>query len=219
MKKVIAAAAMAALLALGTSAEAAQKWDLPLIGHMTVPQNVTIEAGEQAALAFGADGPKWSLTKDAVLEGSFWTITQAVGTDFTYGWAASATLGAQYLQKAGVSDYKGKSVEEQMDLIAADLNRKLIEKGAVFAGDAPLVRSGDKKHPRWEDSFIITRKEKDITYREAYHAVLQVAGFRVALGLIANDAEAAELSDALGKMLARRSFYNDKELLAGFLKK
>lgn len=219
MKKKLTATMLALLLAAGGLASAAEKWEMAPIGKMTLPAKVRIEKGEQQALPFGADGPRWAFTKDSMLDGAYWTLTYDDAPDFSYGWAASATLGAQYLQKAGVSGYKGKSIEEQLDLIAASLNERFISEGAVYTGSAPLTRVNDKKHPRWEGDFILTRKEKDITYRESVHAVLQLAGVRVSLGLIVNDADAPELSESISKMLAKRAFYSDKELLGSFLRK
>lgn len=219
MKKKLTAAMLALLLAAGGAASAAEKWEMAPIGKMTLPAKVRMEKGEQQALPFGADGPRWAFTKESMLDGAYWTLTYDDAPNFSYGWAASATLGAQYLQKAGVSGYKGKSIEEQLDLIAASLNDRFISEGAVYTGAAPLARVSDKKHPRWEGDFILVRKEKDITYRESVHAVLQLAGVRVSLGLIVNDADAPELSAAIAKMLAKRTFYSDKELLGSFLRK
>lgn len=220
MKWKIAAAAL--VLSLGIAAggaDAAEKWNMALVGRMTVPQHVTFEEGEQAALPFmKSNGPRWTFIRGGMMNPTFYTMTYRDGPEFSYGWAASAALGSQYLFQAGESDYKGKTPSEQMDLIAERLNSELKAEGASFSGTAPLVRINDKKNPRWEGSFVITVKERDITYREAYQMVLQVSGFQVALGVIASDADRKDLTDALSQMMKKRNFYSDKELLKLYLK-
>lgn len=219
MKWKLAAAALllTSWMAAGQSL-AAEKWNMVPVGKMTVPSHVTIENGEQQALPFVASGgPKWAFTKGAMLDGSFYTITYQNGPDFSYGWAASAVMGSPYLLSVGV-DYKNKTPSEQMDLIAEQVNADLVRQGASFSGSSPLVRINDKKNPRWEGSFVITGREKNITYREAYTMVLQVSGFQVVVGMICSDADQKDLSQSLGNMMKSRSFYSDKELLQLFLK-
>jgi len=191
---------------------------MALIGKMTLPQNVTMEEGEQRALPFAAaKSPKWFFAKKGITDGHFYTMTAKNGPDFTYGWAFSAPIGAQYMLDAGIGSYKGKTPAEQMDLIAEHINQKLAAEGAEFSGETPLRKFGDKKNPRWEGDFVILTKEKDITYREAYRMTLQISGFRCVIGILANDAEAENLTDALRKMFDKRSFYSEKEILKGFL--
>lgn len=216
--KIAAAAIVFACLSAGAS-EAADKWDMALVGRMTIPRHVTFEPGEQQSLPFmKTGGPRWTFIRGGMTNPSFYTMTYKDGPEFSYGWAASAVLGSQYLFQAGEKDYKGKTPSEQMDLIADRLNADLKAQGAAFSGTAPLVRLNDKKNPRWEGSFVITTKERDITYREAYQMVLQVSGFQVTLGVVASDADKKDLTAALAQMMQKRSFYSDKELLQLYLK-
>lgn len=213
------AAAVLSLALLGyVQAGAANQWDMALVGQMTAPAHVSFEAGEQQAVPFAASrGPKWFFTRKGMPGGYFYTMTYADGPDFSYGWAISAILGSQYMLEAGIPGYQGRTPGEQMDLIAEHLNRTLKEKGVSYKGSAPLVRIGGKKNPRWEGSFVETRKEKDITYREAYQVVLQVSGFQTVIGIVNSDANRPDLAAALHKMMARRKFYSDKDMLRRFL--
>lgn len=218
MKWKLAAASLilAVLMAVGQS-EAAEKWDMPPVGRMVLPAHVTMEKGEQQALPFvSSGGPRWAFTKDAMLGGTFYTLTYADGPEFSYGWAASAVMGSQYLQQAGI-DYRNKTPSEQMDLIAERINADLVKQGASFSGSTPLVRVDDKKNPRWEGSFVMTGRENNITYREAYTMVLQVSGFQVNIGIICSDADRKDLVAALSNMMKKRTFYSDKELLRMYL--
>lgn len=216
----IFAAALAISACLAGTVSAAEKWDMALIGKMTLPKNVTVEAGEQQAIPFAAaKSPKWFFTKKGITGGHFYTMAAKDGPDYTYGWAFSAPIGAQYMLEAGIGSYKGKTPAEQMDLIAAHLNQKLAAEAAEFSGTAPLVKIADKKNPRWEGDFVLVTKEKDITYREAYRLTLQMSGFRCVIGILASDAEAADFTDSLGKMFDKRSFYSEKELLKRFTQK
>lgn len=92
--------------------------------------------------------------------GVYYTMTYADPPDFSYGWAMSHKLGVSYLLGIGAVSHKDDPAEAQLDLIAADLNERLIESGASFDGEAPLVKSKDKKHLRYEGSVVITTKEK-----------------------------------------------------------
>ncbi len=215
--KLAAASLLLAALALCGQSEAAEKWDMPPVGRMILPAHVTMEKGEQQALPFiSSGGPKWSFTKGGMLGGTFYTLTYQDGPEFSYGWAASAVMGAQYLQQIGI-DYKNKTPSEQMDLIAESMNADLVKQGASFSGSTPLVRIDDKKNPRWEGSFVMTGREKNITYREAYTMVLQVSGFQVVVGMICSDADRKDLAGDLTTMMKKRNFYSDKELLRMFL--
>ena len=217
---------MAALLAgaLELSAVApvgaADQWDMAYIGRMKLPKGVTFTEGEQQALPFLATGGiRWTLIRAGMLNGTFYNMTWADGADFSYGWAASVQIGAQYLAKEGAAAYRNKTPAEQMDVIAANLNGELRASGITYEGDAPLVRRTDRGHPSWEGSFVVTVKENDITYREAYHMVLQVSGFRVVLGIINSDADNTALTESLSQMVEKRRFYKEKDLLEAFLRR
>lgn len=215
--KTAAAAFLFACFVAGGS-EAADTWDMALVGRMNAPQHVTFAPGEQQALPFmKSGGMRWTFIRGGMMNPTFYTMTYQNGPEFSYGWAASAVLGSQYLFQAGQMDYKGKTPSEQMDLIANHLNEDLKAQGAFFIGPTPLIRVDDKKNPRWEGSFVITTKERDVTYREAYQMVLQVSGFQVTLGVIASDADKKDLTAALAQMMQKRKFYSDKELLKLYL--
>ncbi len=199
------------LFAAGT-AQAAEKWDMALIGRMDVPKHVRIEAGEQMALPFTETGsPKITLARMGMPDGHFYSITWTDGPDFTYGWAASAAIGAQYLQREGVAGYRNLSLAEQLDVIAETLNKNIIAQNAIYDGAVPLVKINDKKHPRWEGSFTIDQEREGIPYRTTYFVVLQQNEIRIALGILSADADAPDLTTALGEMLKKRKFLKETE--------
>lgn len=221
MKKLFSAALTAALFAVsGVSSLGADRWDMAYIGQMKVPAHVTFTEGEQQALPFMKDGgPRWFFTKKAMLDGHFYSMTYADGSDFSYGWAASLSLGSQFLQEQGDFDYRGATPAEQMDRIAGFVNKDVIRMGASYEGKTPIRRIDDKNHPRWEGRFTITTKERGVTYRETYQAVIQVSGFRVVMGLINSDEDQKALTDSLARMMEERRFYKDKDLLLDMLRK
>ena len=144
-KRVCAGLLVAALLPI--SSLAAEKLDLKGIGRMTVPKNVTFEKGAQEALPFlPAGGTERFFLRRGMTGGVYYTMTYADPPDFSYGWAMSHKLGVSYLLGIGAVSHKDDPAEAQLDLIAADLNERLIESGASFDGEAPLVKSKDKKH-------------------------------------------------------------------------
>lgn len=147
------------------------------------------------------------------MTGVYYTMTYADPPDFSYGWAMSHKLGVSYLQSIGAMSHKDDPAEAQLDLIAADLNKKLIESGASFDGEAPLVKSKDKKHLRYEGSVVITTKEKDVTYHEAYQIVLACDGYFTTLGIINTDADQKELTAAVKKMVQKRKLPEKVKLL------
>lgn len=218
--KWIAAAAAAAVVMVSSAlpVQAADRWDMAYIGRMKPPAHVTFQEGEQTALPFlSTGGIRWTFVRGGMMDGRFYTMTYADGTDFSYGWAASAVVGVPYLVKHGETAYRNKTPAEQMDVIAGLLNREIREKGASYDGQEPLKRLNDKGHPRWEGSFVTTRQENGITYREKYQMVLQVSGFRVVLGVICSDADRTQLGSGLARMMQKRSFYKEKDLLEAFL--
>lgn len=201
---------MAALLPM--SSLAAETLDLKGIGQMTVPKNVTFEKGAQAALPFlSAGGTERFFLRHGMTSSVYYTMTYANPPDFSYGWAMSHKLGVSYLLGIGAVNHKDDPAEEQLDLIAADLNEKLIAAGASFEGEAPLVKSRDKKH--YEGSVVITTKEKDITYHEAYQIVLACDGYFTTLGIINTDADQKELTASVKAMVQKRKLPEKVRLL------
>ncbi len=213
MKKIGMACLLAAfLLSASGAVQAAEKWDMALIGRMDVPKSVSIEAGEQMALPFTeTNSPKMTLARMGMPDGHFYTITRKDGPNFTYGWAASAVIGAQYLQREGAKGYRNLSLSEQLDVIAETLNKQIIAQEAVFDGKTPLVKMSDKKHPRWEGSFIIEKKSEGISYRTKYFVTVQQNEIRIVFGILSADADAPELTKALGEMLAKRKFLKETD--------
>ncbi len=214
--------AVTALLLTATAAspgQAASQWNMAYVGRMTLPKHVTFDEGEQSAIPFlQSKGIKWSFIRNGMMDGKFYTMTFSDGVDFSYGWAASSVVGMPYLMKQGESRYRDKTPVEQMDVIAKHINENIRNLGADYSGETPLKRLTDKGRPSWEGAFIVTRKEKDITYREAYQMVLQVSGFRVVLGIINSDADNEALTGALAQMVKSRTFYKEKDLIKAFLR-
>ena len=139
-KSVCAGLLVAALLPI--SSLAAEKLDLKGIGRMTVPKNVTFEKGAQDALPFlSAGGTEQFFLRRGMTGSVYYTMTYADPPDFSYGWAMSHKLGVSYLLGIGAVSHKDDPAEAQLDLIAADLNERLIASGASFDGEAPLVKS------------------------------------------------------------------------------
>lgn len=211
-KRVCAGLLVAALLPI--SSLAAEKLDLKGIGRMTVPKNVTFEKGAQEALPFlSAGGTERFFLRRGMTGSVYYTMTYADPPDFSYGWAMSHKLGVSYLLGIGAVSHKDDPAEAQMDLIAADLNERLIESGASFDGEAPLVKSKDKKHLRYEGSVVITTKEKDVTYHEAYQIVLACDGYFTTLGIINTDADQKDLTAAVKTMVQKRKLPEKVKLL------
>ena len=213
--KWMAAAAVSLLLLCPFSAQAAQNTlNLPGIGKMTVPQRITFEKGQQEAIPFMADGGiKKFFTHKGLTDGTYYTMTYSNPPDYTYGWAMSHKLGIPFLFSIGEIKHKDDSPEEKLDLYANYLNQKLIEAGATFEGDTPLVKNKDKKHPRWEGSFVLKTKEQNITYREAYQVILQCDGYFTTLGVIQTDADQKEVTAAVEKMVQKRKLPEKAKLL------
>lgn len=208
------AALLSLLLALPLGAEAASELSLQGIGRMTVPQRMTFQEGAQEALPFQeAGGVKRYFVRKGASDSQYYTMTYSAAPDFSYGWAMSQKLGIPFLLHIGEIDHKDDAPEVQMDLMAAYLNRKFIEAGAVYEGSAPLVKSKDKKNPRWEGSFVISYKEKDITYHEAYQVILQCDGYFTTLGVINTDADHKESTEAVKKMVQKRKLPEKVRLL------
>ncbi len=213
--KWMAASLLSLALLCPFSLEAAQNTlNLPGIGKMTVPQHVTFEKGKQEALPFvSGGGVKTYFVRKGLTEGEYYTLTYSNPPNYTYGWAMSQKLGIPFLQYIGEMKHKKDSPLEQMDLYADYLNQKLIAAGAVYSGSMPLVKVADKKNPRWEGSFVIPTKEKDISYKEAYQMVLQCDGYFTTLGIIATDADQKEVTAAVQKMVQKRKLPEKVKLL------
>ena len=200
------------LFLVGNVATAAEKWDMALIGRMNIPKHVCIEQGAQMALPFvETNSPNITLARMGIPDGHFYSITWSDGANFTYGWAASAVIGAQYLQKEGVTGYRNLSLSEQLDVIAETVNKYIIAQRAVFDGEAPLVKISDKKHPRWEGSFTIQKEVQGILYRTKYFVTVQQNEIRIAIGILSADADAPEMTKALSEMLQKRKFLKEIE--------
>ena len=198
----------------GMAELAAEKLDLKGIGRMTVPKNVTFEKGAQDALPFlSAGGTEQFFLRRGMTGSVYYTMTYADPPDFSYGWAMSHKLGVSYLLGIGAVSHKDDPAEAQLDLIAADLNERLIASGASFDGEAPLVKSKDKKHLRYEGSVVITTKEKDVTYHEAYQIVLACDGYFTTLGIINTDADQKDLTAAVKTMVQKRKLPEKVKLL------
>lgn len=201
-----------ALLSMNVSA--AEKWELPGIGKMEAPPHVHFEEGEQSALPFLQDkGIKMYFVRKGAVNGRYYTMTYANPPDFSYGWATSQKLGIPFLLEIGEIAHKADSVEIQMDVIAGYLNKKIIENGGIYTGETPLLRIEDKKYPRWEGSFSVKIKEKNIIYHEAYQVVLQSDGYFISLGIINSDAEQYELTNALREMTNKRKVVKPQKVL------
>lgn len=215
MKKAwIFGATLAAALCLSIPSMAQNTLDLPGIGKMTVPQYMTFEKGQQEALPFMADGGIAKFFKrKGLTEGTFYTMTYSQPPDYTYGWAISQKLGIPFLFAIGEIKHKDDSPEEMLDFYADYFNEQLIESGAIFSGETPLVKNKDKKNLRWEGSFILPRKEKNITYKEAYQVVLSCDGYFTTLGVIASDGDQKEVTAALQKMMQKRKLPERAKLL------
>lgn len=207
-------AALAAALCLSVPAMAQDTLNLPGVGKMNVPQHITFQKGQQEALPFLADGGIGKFFKrKGLTEGTFYTMTYSQPPDYTYGWAISQKLGIPFLFAIGEISHKEDSPEEMLDFYADYFNEHLIEDGAIFTGETPLVKNKDKKNLRWEGSFILPRKEKNITYREAYQVVLSCDGYFTTLGVICTDGDQKEVTEAIQKMVQKRKLPERSKLL------
>ena len=175
------------------------------IGKMNIPQKITFQKGQQEALPFMADGgaKKYFLRK-GLTEDTFYTMTYSNPPDYNYGWALSQKLGITFLFAIGEIAHKDDSPEAKMDLFANYFNQQIMDVGATYEGDTPLIKSKDKNHLRWEGSFTIRTKEKNIYYNEAYQMVLQCDGYFTTLGIFATDADAKDVTAAIAKMVQKR---------------
>lgn len=210
----ICSAALAAALCLFVPSMAQDTLNLPGVGKMSVPQHMTFQKGQQEALPFMADGGITKFFKrKGLTEGTFYTMTYSQPPDYTYGWAISQKLGIPFLFAIGEISHKDDSPEDMLDFYATYFNQHLIADGAIFTGETPLVKNKDKKNLRWEGSFILPRKEQNITYREAYQVVLSCDGYFTTLGIIASDGDQKEVTAALQKMVQKRKLPEKAKLL------
>lgn len=202
------------LLAAPCSVNAADLLSLSGIGTMAVPKNISFTIGAQSALPFMSEGgTSRYFTRNGFAKSEYYTMTYKDGPDFSYGWAMSHEVGIPYLLEIGEIKHKNDSAEEQMDVIAAYLNRKLSADGVIFTGASPLVKVKDGKYPRWEGAFVKETRENDIIYREAYVVVLQCDGYFNTLGIFNCDADRSDITDALKKMVAKRKLPRQRSLL------
>lgn len=202
------------ILSAATSAMAESRFEMPNIGAMKAPEHVTFEKGEQSALLFLNDrGIKSYFMRKGAIDGDYYTMTYSNPPDFSYGWATVQKLGVPYLLDIGEIAHKNDPIESQLDIIAADLNKKIVASRAVYTGSTPLHRVDDKTHPRWEGSFSVIMREKGIVYHEAYQVVLQSDGYLIFLGIINSDSEQKELTAELQKMLLQRKMPTKKSFL------
>lgn len=207
-------AALAAALCLSSPSMAQDTLQLPGIGKMTVPAHMVFQEGQQEALPFlAAGGIQKFFHKNGLKDGTFYTMTYSQPPDYTYGWAISQKLGIPFLFAIGEIKHKDDSPEEMLDFYADYFNQALMKAGAVFTGDTPLVKHKDTKNLRWEGSFILPRKEKNITYREAYQVVLACDGYFTTIGILASDGDRQEVTAQLQKMMQKRKLPEKVKLL------
>lgn len=193
---------------------AADKFDLTGIGTMVIPKNMTIKKGAQEALPFLSDGgTKRFFLRRGITSSEYYTMTWKQGPDFSYGWAMSHKLGIPFLLEIGEISHKGDSPVEQMDIIAAYFNKQLINDGAIFEGDAPLMKIKDRRHPRWEGFFRVPRKENGIVYNEAYTLILQCDGYFTTLGILNTDGDRSDITNSIRDMIMKRKFPRKETLL------
>lgn len=214
MRKKLYLLAAACLLGLSMPVSAADTFDVPLIGRVELPQNITIQTGNPSSLSFDSAGKlKQFLARQGATDISTYYVTYAAPPDFTYGWMFSCRLGIPFLQDAGLFEYKDLPAGEQLSVIADALNRKLVQQGASYSGAAPLIQTKKGKNGAYEGSFTLTTRERDITYREAYYAVLQSDGYFVNLSVVNSDADQAAVTSALKSMMEKRKAQKQTKLL------
>lgn len=184
---------------------AADAFELPGIGKMEEPAHISFEPGLQNTLLFSESGGVQKFFRSLrVTDSRYFSMTYADPPDFSYGWAMSHRLGTPVLFEIGEFKHKDDSLEEQMDVYAEYLNRKIEENGGDFSGDAPLRKIKDRNGTRWEGYFTVRHKEQDITFREAYWVILQPDSYFITLGVLNADADRKEAVRAISKMLAER---------------
>lgn len=194
---------------------AMDRWELPGIGKMKIPQSVVVENGEQAAIPFMKDKSiRLYFIRKGATEGHYYTLTYANPPDFTYGWATSQHLGSPYLLEIGKFSERNKPIDERMDLIADYLNTQLISIGVVYKGDLPICRFDGKKTHYWEGNFTLVTKERNIIYNTNYLVVLQNDGYFITLGIVCSDGDQQEFTEALGKMIRERKIDKRKKVLS-----
>lgn len=204
MKKYFICLAALGLMLLSGTALASNQFNIPLVGQVTLPKYVTFDKGDQKTISLEPNSLAIYLARHGATDISAYTMTYANPPDFTYGWAFSCRLGIPYLQDAGLFEYKDSPVDKQLSVIADSLNKEWIARGASFNGTAPLVQTEKGKKGTYEGSFVLTFREKDITYKEAYYAVLQSDGYFVNLAVINSDAQQQAVTDSLAEMMKKR---------------
>lgn len=219
MKRTLWLSAALALLLSGGARGASSEWAVPLVGEMDLPPHVTFDKGEQNALPFMKDGGARRFFQHlGFSEGDYYTMTYREGPDFSYGWAAAHVAGIPFLWQAGLSKHTRAPLEDQMDAAAAYINDRVKgDRTFPYKGAAPLEKTADKKHPRWSGLFTATTYEKGIVYKEDYLVTLQITGSRVVLFVIESDGTRKDLTASLQKMVEKRHFWNEKELLRAYL--
>lgn len=185
--------------------EATNKWELPHIGVMTLPDHVILEKGNPSTIALKPGKSVGDYFKKWVgKNGSYYLLTYANPPDFSYGWAASLELGTPFLLEIGEIAHKNDSAEERMNIIANYFNNRLKQEIITYNGEAPLRHIISAKDDYWMGSFTITNKEKNITYREAYQVILCHDHYFVYLGIINSDAEQKFLTSTIEQMVKKR---------------
>lgn len=206
--------ALALALSAGGAEAKTNTLTLDGIGTMQVPQQISFDKGAQLALPYMAEqGPKRFFALKGGSDAVYYTMTYSAPPDFTYGYAASMKLGIPFLQQIGQFSHRNDAPIDQLNLIADWMNTYLKQQGAVYDGDAPLKKVADKKVPHWEGNFVITTKENNITYHEAYTMVLQCDGYFTTMALFDTDADQKDVTAAVQKMVEKRKLPKMEKVL------
>lgn len=213
--------ALAGTLLMGTQQGlAAQTFNLPGIGEMKEPAGISFEPGVQKTLLFSEAGGVQKFFNSLRVTGSqYFTMTYSKPPDFSYGWAMSHRLGIPVLFETGEFKHKDDSLEEQMEVYADYINRKVIENGGRFSGTGPLKKIRDRSGIRWEGYFTLRSEENGIPFNEAYWVILQRDGYFVTLGIINADADQKEAVREISRMIAERKIPKNVNYADIFTKK
>lgn len=209
IKKKIIATTISLILLFGiNNFSSAKTWDFKNIGKVELTETINFEEGEQETLLFKKyGGMKKFFIHSGATQGQYYTMTYSKAPHFSYGWATSQVLGIPYLLENNLFSYKNAPIEERMDIIAKDLNSKIIKNNALYKNKTPLIKQKKGKKSYWSGVFSISQYEKGILYNEEYQVVIHNDGYEVKLGIICYDGNVREINKTISGIIKNVKFY------------
>lgn len=200
-KKIISLAIFIMCLGAFTGASA-KTWEFKNIGKAELPKHIVFEEGIQNILSFRKfGGIKKFFIRLGATNGIYYTMTYNNAQHFSYGWATSQTLGLPYLLENNLYTYKKLPINDLMDIIAQDLNSKIIQNNAIYKDENPLKKQKSGKKYCWKGTFSIPLYERGILYNEEYQMIISNDGYQVKMGIICYDGDIRNVSKLISGII------------------